>query len=174
MFSDSNIKIASVADAGQITALLNLAYRGEASRKGWTTEANIIAGDRRTTVKEIETLIQKSNSTFLIYNVDKKIEACVNLQQQDQKIYLGMLSVNPELQGSGIGKKLLAAAEEFAVSKKCSSIYMTVIDVRKELIDWYKRHGYVDSGIRKPFEEDGVSGKHLQPLQFMVLEKKLQ
>ena len=171
-FSVNNISIATIANAAEITALLNLAYRGEASRTGWTTEANIIAGDQRTTINEVEDLMRKQGSTFLIYSNDK-IEGCVNLQQQDRKLYLGMLSVHPQLQSSGIGKKLLAASVELALAKECSSIYMMVIDVRDELISWYKRHGYVDTGIRQPFEEDNVSGTHLQPLQFMVLEKQL-
>jgi len=84
-----------------------------------------------------------------------------------------MFSVNPELQGGGIGKKLLHAAEEYASHVGCSIIYMTVITAREELINWYMRHGYVDTGERKPFEEDGVTGKHLQQLEFMVLEKRL-
>jgi len=55
----------------------------------------------------------------------------------------------------------------------CRSIYMTVITVRTELVSWYQRHGYADTGERKPFLEDGLTGKHLQPLEFMVLEKPL-
>ena len=79
----------------------------------------------------------------------------------------------PHLQGGGIGKQLLFAAEEYAKHHLFYSIYMTVISVRTELIDWYKRHGYLDTGKRKAFREDGLTGKHLQPLEFMVLEKKL-
>ena len=50
---------------------------------------------------------------------------------------------------------------------------MTVISVRTELINWYKRHGYADTGNKKTFKEDGLSGKHLQPLEFIVLEKDI-
>ena len=169
-FSDDHIRMAGIDDVPAIIALLNKAYRGDASKKGWTTEANLIAGDQRTNQDEVTALIH--SSVYLIYIDAAIIEGCVNLQQHDNKIYLGMLSVNPELQGSGIGKKLLQASEEYALSKGCNSIYMTVIDVREELIHWYKRHGYADTGERKPFEEDGISGKHLQKLQFMVLEKE--
>lgn len=169
---EEKIKIASLDDAPAITNLLNSAYRGESSRKGWTTEANIIAGDQRTTVEEIRGLINPPSSVFLIYS-EKITEGCVNLQQRDNKLYLGLFSVNPERQGKGIGKKLLHASEKYAVSLGCDMIFMTVIDIREELINWYKKHGYVDTGARKRFEEDGVSGKHLQKLQFMVLEKNL-
>jgi ribosomal protein S18 acetylase RimI-like enzyme len=82
-----------------------------------------------------------------------------------------MLSVSPKLQGGGIGKQLLKAAEETALQFNCRAVYMTVISVRSELIDWYKRRGYRDTGERKPFIEDSLTGKHLQPLEFMVMEK---
>ncbi|HNU89510.1 MAG TPA: GNAT family N-acetyltransferase, partial [Ferruginibacter sp.] len=73
----------------------------------------------------------------------------------------------------GIGKQLLKASEEHASQLQCSSIYMRVVSVRTELIDWYKRHGYVDTGQRDPFEDDGSSGRHLQKLEFMIMEKQL-
>jgi ribosomal protein S18 acetylase RimI-like enzyme len=82
-----------------------------------------------------------------------------------------MLSVSPKLQGGGIGKQLLKAADEYARQLNCNLIYMTVISVRAELIEWYKRHGYRDTGERVPFKEDNLTGKHRQPLEFMVMEK---
>ena len=91
----------------------------------------------------------------------------------DNAIYLGLFSVSPLVQNKGIGKQILVAAEEYAKQLQCSSINMTVISARTELIDWYKRNGYIDTGIRKPFLEDGIAGKHLQPLEFMVLEKQM-
>ena len=113
-------------------------------------------------------------SVFLKYtNAEQQITGCVNLQQHDQKIYLGMFSVLPHLQGAGIGKQLLQAAEEYALHKKCIAIYMSVISLRTELINWYLRHGYRDTGKRIPFVEDNVTGRHLQSLEFMVLEKSI-
>ena len=84
-----------------------------------------------------------------------------------------MFSVSPKSQRFGIGKQLLKAAEEYARHLQCRVIYMTVIIAREELINWYKRYGYKDTGERKPFAEDGLTGKHLQPLEFMVLEKEI-
>jgi ribosomal protein S18 acetylase RimI-like enzyme len=173
-FSDRHICLAAITDAAGITLLLNSAYRGESSKQGWTTEAHLIAGNARTNETDVQQLIQQSGSILLLYrNEENNILGCVNLQQQAHKIYLGMLSVSPQLQGGGIGKKLLAAAEEYAAQQQCNTIYMTVISARTELIDWYKRHGYTDTGERKPFVEDAVSGKHLQPLEFLVMSKKI-
>lgn len=170
-FSDKNIAIATIADAAAITALLNSAYRGETSKQGWTTEAHLIAGNVRTSESHLLEVLQQQGSVLLKYTNDEQLAGCVNLQQHGDKIYLGMLSVSPHLQSAGIGKKLLQAAEEYALLVQCKAVYMTVISVRTELINWYQRHGYSDTGERKPFIEDGESGKHLQPLEFMVMEK---
>lgn len=174
IFSNPNISIAGSADIAAIKDLLNISYRGETSKQGWTTEANLIAGDIRSDENNVKEVMLLPGSVFLIYREEEKIiTGCVNLQQHVEKIYLGMFGVSPLSQGTGIGKQLLKAAEEYAESLYCKSIYMTVISVRTELINWYKRHGYTDTGERKPFTEDGVTGKHLQALEFMVMEKTL-
>ncbi len=172
IFSDNNLSIASPADAAVIAQLLNSAYRGESSKQGWTTEANIIAGNVRTDESNLQTVMQQPGSVVLKYEDDHQhIIGCVNLQQHDNKIYLGMLSVSPQLQGAGVGKKLLYAAEEYAKHLQCGAIYMSVISIRTELINWYQRYGYKETGERKPFIEDGLTGKHLQPLEFIEMEK---
>lgn len=173
-FSNKNISLATVEDIPVITTLLNNTYRGEASKKGWTTEADLIAGDTRTDETSLQEVIQREGSVMLKYTRDGALIGCVNLQLRGQKVYLGMFSVSPELQGGGIGKQLLQAAEEWARINNCDSIYMHVVSVRTELIEWYKRHGYIDTGKTEPFVEDGLTGKHLQPLEFMVMEKPVR
>lgn len=171
-FSDPHITIARTQDAISLKDLLNSAYRGESSKKGWTTEAHLIAGEQRSDEAMVLQAMQQPASVFLKFTAaNGTIAGCVNLQQQDEKIYLGMFSVSPELQGGGIGKSLLAAAEQYAKQLHCTHIYMQVIAARTDLINWYMRHGYKDTGQRKPFVEDGITGKHLQPLEFMMLEK---
>ena len=173
-FSNHSISIATVTDIPAIEALLNSAYRGESSKQGWTTEANIIAGERRTDAANLQQVMQQTGSIFLkCTNEEGLFAGCVNLQQLGSKLYLGMFSVAPNMQGGGLGKKLLAAAEEYAHKIKCTAIYMSVISVRTELIDWYKRHGYTETGERKAFPEDGLTGTHLQPLEFLILEKPM-
>ncbi len=173
-FTNTNISFAAPDDIGSLKRLLDSAYRGDASRQGWTTEADLIAGDTRTDEKSLEQVMHQPGSIFLKYTGESgEIHGCVNLQQQGPKLYLGMFSVSPGLQGNGIGKKILQASEEYACYGECSSIYMSVISVRTELINWYQRHGYNDTGERKPFYEDGFTGRHLQLLEFMILEKNL-
>ena len=161
-------------DVPQIVDLLNSAYRGERSQQGWTTEAHLIAGDVRTDEADVLRVLEQPGSVILKYtDAENNIVGTVNLQQHERGVYLGMFAVSPVLQGGGIGKKLLKAADEHAKKVGCATIYMSVISARTELIDWYKRHGYAETGERKPFVEDSLTGKHLQQLDFLILEKQI-
>ena len=174
LFSDPSISIATITDIPSLEALLNSAYRGESSKQGWTSEAHLIAGERRTDAANLQQVMQQPGSVFLKFtNNEGFFAGCVNLQQHGSKLYLGMFSVAPGMQGGGIGKKILAAAEEYAKKANSTAIYMSVISVRTELIDWYKRHGYADNGERKAFPKDELTGTHLQPLEFLILEKQI-
>ena len=134
----------------EITNLVNSAYRGETSKKGWTTEANILEGTRITET-ELTEILQDTSNTFLVYIENNKIIGTVLLTNKKTELYLGMLTISPELQNAGLGKKLLQAAEDFAHSLHLPKIVMTVITIREELIAWYKRNGYSDTGEREPF-----------------------
>jgi ribosomal protein S18 acetylase RimI-like enzyme len=110
----------------------------------------------------------------LKYEEDNQLLGCVELRQEKNKLYLGMLSVAPNTQGKGIGKKLLQAGEDLAKELGISTLMMTVISVRHELINWYIRHGYALTGERKPFVvPDTRWGIPKQKLEFVVLEKYL-
>ena len=166
-----HISPAEEEDAPAIATLVNSAYRGDSSRQGWTTEADLLDGTR-TDNDAIKALIQSKGTVVLKYVEDATIKACVELKTTAEGLYLGMLTVRPELQGKGIGKILLHAAEQEAQRQACGKIIMTVISVRRELIDWYTRHGYHDTGKRKPFAfSDPRFGQPKQPLEFVVLEK---
>lgn len=164
---------ATLEDVSTLNKLINSAYRGESSKKGWTTEANLLEG-KRTTEKELIEIIQDKKNTILKFTEDNQIIGCVLLIEKEHQLYLGMLTVSPELQNSGIGKKLMRQAEIHASELGLSKIVMTVISIREELISWYKRNGYVDTGAREPFPAGDI---HIpisdEPLEFMVLEKKI-
>jgi ribosomal protein S18 acetylase RimI-like enzyme len=163
---------ATIEDVSALNKLINSAYRGESSKKGWTTEANILEG-KRTTEDELRAIIQDPKNTILKYTENNQIIGCVLLKENE--LYLGMLTVSPELQNSGVGKKLMQEAEVFALALGLYKIVMTVITVRAELISWYKRKGFVDTGLREPFPVSEVfSQTSNEPLEFMVLEKRIQ
>lgn len=167
------ISKATSSDVDAIAKLVNSAYRGEHAKKGWTTEADMIDGTR-TDAAALHDILKKPDTTILKYERDGQIIGCVELKVSDKKVYLGMLTVEPGIQGGGIGKEMLQASEDFAREQHCHAVFMTVITIRKELIDWYKRHGYVDTGERKPFAfNDPRFGQPRQKLEFLVLEKVL-
>jgi ribosomal protein S18 acetylase RimI-like enzyme len=163
----------TLEDIPALTTLINSAYRGESSKKGWTTEAHLLEG-KRTTEKELAEIIQDPKNTFLKYTDNEQIIGSVLLVEKEDQLYVGMLTVSPELQNSGIGKKMLAEAEIHAKTLGLSTLGMTVVSVRAELIAWYKRHGYVDTGEREAFPSSDI---HInisdKPLEFIFLEKKI-
>lgn len=164
---------ATFEDVSSLNKLINSAYRGESSKKGWTTEANILEG-LRTTEEELSETMLNTKNTILKFTEKDQIIGCVLLVEKEYQLYLGMLTVFPELQNSGIGKKLLHGAEIHALALGLPKIVMTVISVREELISWYKRNGYIDTGAKEPFP---VSDVHIsisnKPLEFIVLEKSI-
>lgn len=168
------ILIANEKDVASLVALMDSAYRGQNSKQGWTSEADLFVGEKRTDEVTVGNLIRKPGALFLKYvNDEELIEGCVFLYKKENRLYLGMFSVSPVAQGKGIGKKLLVAADEYARKENCSSIYMTVITVRYELIAWYERNGYTKTGRVLPFPVDERFGVPIQPLEMLVLEKRL-
>lgn len=167
------ISKATLQDIPSLNILINSAYRGETSKIGWTTEAHLLEG-KRTTEEELTEIILDSKNTFLKFTENDQIIGSVLLVEKEYQLYVGMLTVSPELQNSGIGKKMLAEAENHAKSLGLSTLSMTVVSVRTELIAWYKRHGYVDTGKREPFPSSDI---HInisdKPLEFIYLEKKI-
>lgn len=170
---NERISIATAEDIAQLVQLINSAYRGESSKQGWTTEADLLDGIR-TDEESLKELMTKKDSVVLKYVEGGKLIGCVNLQKQGDQLYLGMLTVDPTLQTRGIGKQLLYNAEEYAKQEGCSAVVMTVITVRNELLQWYQRHGYSLTGEKKPFPmNDPRFGLPKQDLEFFVLKKEL-
>jgi ribosomal protein S18 acetylase RimI-like enzyme len=168
-----HITTATEDDIPVLVSLMNAAYRGDSSKQGWTTEADMVAGDLRSDEKNIRELMQMAGTAFLKYcNEKNETEGCVFLQKREGKLYLGMLSVSPALQAKGIGKKLMTAAEQYAIDRSCPAIFMRVISIRHELIAWYERQGYYNTGQIQPFE-DTKFGLAKMPIEFIVLEKEI-
>lgn len=164
---------AAIDDAVELTELVNSAYRGDSSRKGWTTEAHLLDGQRI----DVETMTGYLLSPAIIIlkyvNADHHITGCVYLQVRNQKLYLGMLSVSPNEQTNGIGRQLLHEAELLAFQLGCTAITMTVISSRKELLDWYIRRGYKPTGDVVPFHDDERFGIPKQTIELLVLDKEI-
>lgn len=172
-----SLRKATVEDAYDISVLVNSAYRGESSKLGWTSEADLLGG-QRTDPEQIIDIIQKTNSAILLlFSSSQTLVGCVELEiKNSSTAYLGMLTVAPTLQASGLGRYILQEAENFVRKEwRCSVIEMKVIELRTELLEWYQRRGYALSSEKGAFPMNnprfGIPKR--QDLDFVVLKKNL-
>ena len=168
----SAIGPATPADVPALNRLVNSAYRGDSSRRGWTTEADLLGGIR-TDDESLREMLAHPDATVLRYVVDDQLIGCVYLEKMSTTLYLGMLTVSPERQADGIGRQLLAAAEDYAHDHGCTAIVMTVIPQRTELLAWYERRGYRPTGHTFPFPADPRFGEPKTMLSFVELTKEI-
>lgn len=170
------VRRAELADVDALVSLVNSAYRGESAKVGWTTEADLLDG-QRVDREGIEKLIAFDDSSILVAEEEGVLVGCVEVKNGDKGSYIGMLTVNPTLQNRGLGRQLLSYAEEYAREKGSIRAFMTVIGVRSELIAWYERRGYRRTGERRDFPTHdprfGLPKVAGNLLQFEVLEKHL-
>jgi ribosomal protein S18 acetylase RimI-like enzyme len=181
-----SFRTATHDDIPALIELVTSAYRGDVSRQGWTTEADLLDG-QRIDADMLRADLDTPDSIVLLA-IDSKDEdaprpvACANIAKQSSDggiptAYFGMFSVSPDVQGGGVGKIVLAEAERIAhYTLGCARIRMTVIDAREELIAYYVRRGYVRTGIKKrfPYGDPRYGLPKRDDLQFEVLEKTLE
>ncbi|MER5427847.1 GNAT family N-acetyltransferase [Streptomyces sp. NPDC002588] len=166
---------ATAADVDALVALVESAYRGDASRAGWTTEADILEG-QRTDPEGVLEVVESPDSRLLTVGREGRIVACCQLEHRGDHAYFGMFAVSPLEQGAGLGKVVMAEAERQArASWGVTEMHMTVISVREDLIAWYERRGYRRTGRMTPFpygdERFGIPQR--PDLQFELLVKVL-
>ena len=178
--TDLTFRPATLADIDALVVLVTSAYRGDASKQGWTTEADMLDG-RRTGADDVQACMARPDSRIVLAerphaDGSRELLACAHVSVEDGAGYFGMFSVRPDLQGAGLGKALLAEAERVVREEwRLPSMRMTVIDIRDELIAFYERRGYSRTGIKKPFpygdERYGLPKR--DDLRFEILEKAL-
>ncbi|MCA1595640.1 MAG: GNAT family N-acetyltransferase [Chloroflexi bacterium] len=172
-----NIRPARPEESAAIALLVNSAYRGESSREGWTTEADLLDG-QRTDEEAIASLSACPEQTLLVIAGDDDVPVgTVLLERRPGGVsYLGMLTAAPRLQAQGLGRRLIEEAEAYARREWGSSVTeMTVIDCRTELIAWYERRGYVRTGEHRPFPatDPRLGIPKRDDLGFIVMQKRI-
>lgn len=168
-------RAATVKDVRAIVILVQSAYRGEASRAGWTTEADLLDG-QRTDAEEVVALIRSPDSRILLAEQAGELLASVHLEKRGAKCHFGMFAVQPPRQRAGLGKAVLAEAERMVRDEwACRAMHMTVITLRTELIAWYERRGYQRTGAVIPFPYGDVHFgiPKRDDLQLEILRKPL-
>ena len=166
---------ATLDDVSALHRLVESAYRGEASRAGWTTEADFLDG-QRTDADELTALVRGPATRLLLAHREGELVGCVLLREEPSCAYLGMLSVRPDLQSAGVGRELLEEAERVTREDLGrTQLRMRVISRRDTLIAWYERRGYALTGAREPFpyEEPRAGKPKRDDLDFVVLQKSL-
>ncbi|MCT2591379.1 GNAT family N-acetyltransferase [Streptomyces sp. N2-109] len=149
--ADPTFRAATEDDIPVLVTLIDSAYRGDASRVGWTTEADLLAG-QRTDPEAVAAVIKDPDSTLLAVERAGELVACCQLEKRDGHAYFGMFAVRPQLQGTGLGRAVLREAERSAGEAwGVAEMHMTVITQREDLIAWYERRGYARTGRMSPF-----------------------
>ncbi|MFZ3468619.1 GNAT family N-acetyltransferase [Streptomyces sp. 4.24] len=163
------------ADIPALVELVESAYRGDASRAGWTTEADYLDG-QRTDAEGVAGIVGHPHGMLLVVERGGEIVSCCHLEHREDHVYFGMFAVRPGMQGGGLGKEVMAEAERLAREQwAAKEMRMTVINVREELIAYYVRRGYERTGEMSPFpygdERFGVPLR--DDLAFELLVKSL-
>ncbi len=173
--SQLTFRTATDADIPELVGLIESAYRGDTSRAGWTTEADLLEG-QRTDPDGVAAVVRNETGLLLIAERDGELIACCQLEHRGEHAYFGMFAVRPALQGGGLGKVIIAEAERTAQATwGAREMHMTVIRQREELIAWYERRGYRRTGQLTPFpygdERFGIPQR--DDLEFELLVKPL-
>lgn len=173
--STPSFRTATAADVPAIVALVESAYRGDSGRRGWTTESDLLDG-QRTDAADVAEAMARPDSRIVLLERDGRLLASCHVERVGEAGYFGMFAVDPTLQAGGLGKLLLGEAERVAREEwGCRLMEMTVIVQREELIAWYERRGYRRTGTYKPFpygqERFGVPRR--DDLRFELLVKAL-
>ena len=173
--SATPLRAATLDDVPALVALVTRCYRGEPSRAGWTTEADLLDGER-IDPEVLRADIARPQSRVLVAEDEATPIACAHVCRDGDAGYFGMFSVRPDLQGAGLGKLLLAESERVVRDDwHLPAMRMTVIDIRDEIIAFYERRGYRRTGIYKPFPygDARFGTPKRDDLRFEVLEKAL-
>ncbi|NCT91868.1 GNAT family N-acetyltransferase [Cellulomonas sp. APG4] len=143
--------MATVDDAPAVADLVHRAYRSDESRTGWTTEADLVGG-QRVDAAMVSELVTSPTGVVLVAEDDDGLLACCHLERRDAVAYLGMFAVRPRHQGRGTGRAMLSAAEEHAARAwGAATLEISVINHRHELIAWYERCGFARTGVEHAF-----------------------
>jgi ribosomal protein S18 acetylase RimI-like enzyme len=172
--SELSFRFATADDIPVLVALTESAYRGDASRAGWTTEADLLDG-QRTDLEEITRLVAGPSTRFLLAVRDGYVIGSVLLSSNDDHVYIGMFAVSPVEQNRGLGRKMLEEAEAISRREAFARTEMTVIGQRPELIAWYRRRGYEVTGERRafPYGDLRFGQPRRADLYFEVMTKSL-
>jgi GNAT superfamily N-acetyltransferase len=154
---ETTLRQATADDAGELVRLVNAAF---------AVERFFIDGERIDVAQVTRYMAQ---GVFLLAELDGAALGCVYIELRGDRGYLGLLSVDPGRQRTGLGRRMVAGAEEFVRAAGCTAMDIQVVNLRTELPPIYRRLGYVETGTA-PFAP-GIATK--QPCHFVIMSKSL-
>ncbi len=172
----NGLRRADIGDTAALVALVESAYRGDASRAGWTTEADLLDGQRVDPEMMAATLTDPDSIVLVRTGGESMLGCCEVRREAGATASFGMFAVDPNRQAAGIGRQLLSAAEAVAADEfHATRMTMTVIEQRSELIAWYHRRGYETTGEHRafPYGDERFGEPRRDDLRFVVLAKDL-
>ena len=167
-------RFAGVDDVDAVVRVVESAYRGDSSRVGWTTEADLIDG-QRTDAEQVTAMIGRAGSVIVLAERNAEVLGCCHLERvRSDLARFGLFAVTPELQGAGVGRLLLSEACRLAASWGAERLEMAVVKQRTDLIGWYQKLGFNPTGRTEPFPygDDRFGRPRREDLEFLVLEGK--
>jgi GNAT superfamily N-acetyltransferase len=153
----THVNVAGDGDAPQLVALINCAF---------AIERFFMTADR-TTIDEVRRLLA-TGAFLVVRDGERALSACVYVEQRGDRLYVGMLSVDPSRQKTGLGRLLMDAAEARAASLGCRGVDIRVVNLREELPPFYRARGYVERG------EAAFENPHaMRPAHYILMSKEL-
>ena len=155
-------RVAAANDVAGLVRLINRAY---------VIEEFFVSGDR-TSVSQVQERMSRSSSCFLVAEdptVSGGLSACVWVERRGDRGYFGMLAVDPDQQGRGLGRLLVAAAEQHCLAAGCRFLDISVVNLRTELPEFYRQFGFAPYGTA-PFHEPE---KLTRPAHLVLMTKPL-
>jgi GNAT superfamily N-acetyltransferase len=185
-----HFRVATANDAPLVHPLVESAYRGDESRRGWTTEADLLTGNRIVLPDLLAKITHPAGAVLLAFDTtsheqdsekaEPALVACCEVSQRSHRAaYFGLFAVSPRRQGGGIGRQVMEYAEEYC-KRRWGTVKMeiNVLSGRPALVAWYERRGYRKTGANQPFpkeELEKLGGVSLvENLMFEPMEKDLR
>jgi N-acetylglutamate synthase-like GNAT family acetyltransferase len=166
-----SFRFAGTDDIEALHSLIERAYRGEEALKSWTSEASLLNAPR-TSAAELREMLSSEKQRFVVAEIDSRVVGCALIERRGADGYFGMLSIDPRMQTAGLGSALLLRIEaDVRELWNCSGMTLRVVNLRREMIEWYERRGYSLTGLREPFPFDLHPAAHRSDFDFVEMRK---
>lgn len=165
------------SDISNLVLLMNTAYR-QTEGSSWTSEADIVTGDR-INATQLEGALAQADFELWVATLEGEVIACIGLTFSAHDVEIGTFCIAPQFQNQGIGKQVLEYAEHYVQNIVANQrvnlqhFVMWVLSVRSELIAYYQRRDYQMTGTQADYPLDANVGQPLVDLHLIEMKKRI-